>query len=317
MAAERELPSVPCPIRRSAGSLLSAAEEAIETMSDRRIVVIHGLSWKPEASVLEARFRLHLGEGLGRPLPAGSLQLAYWADLMEHKPREDEYSEDGERFRPYSFLERSRFALRRRLRKFGIEQADAILGRILEPLEERGEEPLQKLSTSVLDHVSGPIYAAFLTDIDKYFHQGKRQGVKQQLAEKIGGGGPICLVAHSMGSMIAADVLASTDLRIERLITIGSPLGIPVIRRQLGLLKPDAQARLKANVKQWFNLFDGLDRVALDQDLEDDFPGLGIVDHRIENEFVTQDGERNHHKSYGYLRSPRLGQIVGDFLGPA
>ena len=42
------------------------------------------------------------------------------------------------------------------------------------------------------------------------------------------------LIAHSMGSIIGFDVLTflATDIKINTFITIGSPLGLPVIIKQ-------------------------------------------------------------------------------------
>ena len=86
-----------------------------------------------------------------------------------------------------------------------------------------------------------------------------------------------------------------------------------MIKEQLGV---DATVcdDLHNRITTWFNLYDRLDTIALDSDLGDDFEPMPVVDVRIRNEFVTKEGERNHHKSYGYLRSPELGEIIRDIL---
>ena len=67
-------------------------------------------------------------------------------------------------------------------------------------------------------------------------------------------------------------------------------------------------------VTRWFNFSDPLDIVALDSDLKNDFPESRPQDASIQNEFMDNDGERNHHKSYGYLRNKKVGRPVAAFL---
>ena len=97
------------------------------------------------------------------------------------------------------------------------------------------------------------------------------------------------------------------------LITIGSPLGVTVVQEQINLNSVTRRA-IPRRVNRWFNFYDRLDVVALDTDLADDFPGVPLLDVRVRNEFVAKDGDRNHHKSYGYLRAKPLGEVVRDFL---
>ena len=116
-----------------------------------------------------------------------------------------------------------------------------------------------------------------------------------------------------MGSIIALDLIGSGTRMIDLFVTIGSPLGIGVVQSQIEL-DDQAKGALPDKIGHWFNFFDRLDVVALDSDLEDDFPQIGPLDVRIKNEFINKDGERNHHKSYGYLRTKELGAVVAPFL---
>lgn len=286
----------------------------------RKIVVIHGLSWKPPKDTLTRRFARHLEEGVGHELPPGSLSVAYWADLVDREttdPANDEYTEPHGRFRPLANREELVARARGFLRSFGVDALGQLVGRFIERPDSDEEAALSALTGQALDAVSRPLYASLLGEIHRYLNGGARGAVKDSLDEElrsVPAGGKTCLIAHSMGSMIAADVLASSDHRVDLFLTIGSPLGISVLRRQLGLEEPQAQERLKRSIGQWVNLYDQLDKIALDHDLADDFPALSITDVVVDNEFVTKDGERNQHKSYGYLRTPQLGQLVGKFL---
>ena len=286
----------------------------------KKVVVIHGLSWKPPKDILRARFARHLDEGLGNALPTDALEVAYWADLVDREttdPANDEYTEPGGRFRAMANREVMLSNARAALRRFGTDTFGDVLGRFFERPDTDEEAAISFLSGAALDVVARPLYAALLTEIDRYLSGGAREIVKARLEEQLASaaaGGATCVIAHSMGSMIAADVLASGDHRVDHLITIGSPLGISVLRRQLGLDDADAQERMRNNIGRWVNLYDPLDKIALDRDLADDFPHLEITDLEVQNEFVAKDGERNHHKSYGYLRTRQLGQQVREFL---
>ncbi|GEL42840.1 MULTISPECIES: hypothetical protein [Methylobacteriaceae] len=132
----------------------------------------------------------------------------------------------------------------------------------------------------------------------------------------------ILLVAHSMGSVIAYDVLRILErdtpgLKVEHLVTAGSPLGLAKVK-----LKIEAECgvvRVPNNVRYWTNLADGNDIVAVTGALAGDFvpsdTGVEVVDHRVVNDYRRPTGEPNHHKSYGYLRTPEFSRIAAGFIG--
>ena len=284
------------------------------------IVCIHGLSWKPSKETLAARFQHHLSEGLGSPLESDSLALAYWADLVGKEtddPAKDQYTEPNGRFEPLSGRELLVARLVGGAKSIGLGALGKWLGRYVERPESDEEAAVSFLAGESLDAITRPLYASLLEDVHLYLRGGQRDAVKARLEEQLQAvpqGRKTCLIAHSMGSMIAADVLASRDLHVDLLLTMGSPLGISVLRRQLGLETAQGRQHLSRNIGRWVNLYDRLDKIALDHDLDDDFPDLEIQDIAIENDFVAKDGERNHHKSYGYLRTAELGELLRDFL---
>ena len=87
------------------------------------------------------------------------------------------------------------------------------------------------------------------------------------------------LIAHSMGSIIAYDVLTQneSDIEIDTLVTIGSPLGIPVIMKKIMAeqkieLDESGKLRTPDNIcNKWYNFSDLDDKVALSYDLADDY----------------------------------------------
>ena len=95
-------------------------------------------------------------------------------------------------------------------------------------------------------------------------------------------GNRIMLIAHSMGSIIAYDVLR--DLRhkfpkfqIAQFVTIGSPLGIPHVKAKIVQERTydrPKRKRLRTPTivtESWVNYADRRDPVAFDTHLRDDF----------------------------------------------
>jgi len=134
----------------------------------------------------------------------------------------------------------------------------------------------------------------------------------------------ICLIAHSMGSIIAYDVLTLCvpDIQIDTLITIGSPLSIPVvIHKYLAETNPKYRQKVvytpKNVVNHWYNLSDLQDKISMNYTLADDYKPnkkhVHVVDKVVYNDYEIRD-ERNPHKSYGYLRTPEMAKIIHAFL---
>jgi hypothetical protein len=87
------------------------------------------------------------------------------------------------------------------------------------------------------------------------------------------------LVAHSLGTVVAYDLLGSTDTArpISLLVTAGSPLGLPVVQRNLLGAGTGATPQVPlidaGREPSWVNAFDVRDVVALIHPLRDCFAG--------------------------------------------
>jgi len=156
------------------------------------------------------------------------------------------------------------------------------------------------------------------------------------------------LISHSMGTFIAYDVLWKfshrsedkytkyRDSKIDYLITMGSPLGDEKLRdfmlierwkKSTDSEKIEERKRLfPLNIKKWHNFSAYGDVVCHDSTLEDDFfndmkkyvkaykPGELMDYTKLFNPFVTSEGKKNPHKSYGYLIQPKLSQKFKEFM---
>jgi hypothetical protein len=143
-----------------------------------------------------------------------------------------------------------------------------------------------------------------IPDADAYFFTDRREPIRQRLRQALDAvAGPVLLVTHSLGTVIAYDVLSEARFAgepVPLLVTLGSPLGYTeiqdVVHRPLGL---------PASVRVWANFADPFDVVALDSTLADDFRGgPRIVDAWVDNPAP------NNHAACGYLGAGRVRATV-------
>ena len=144
----------------------------------------------------------------------------------------------------------------------------------------------------------------FIPDADAYFFTDRREPIRRRLRQALDAvAGPVLLVTHSLGTVIAYDVLSEARFAgepVPLLVTLGSPLGYAeiqdVVHRPLGLPAP---------VRIWANFADPFDVVALDSTLADDFRGgPRIVDAWVDNPAP------NNHAACGYLGAGRVRATV-------
>ena len=92
------------------------------------------------------------------------------------------------------------------------------------------------------------------------------------------------MVGHSLGSVVAYECLcAHPEWRVRTLVTLGSPLGIRnLVFDRLRPSPSEEQGAWPGSVRQWFNIADRGDIVALVKELRTCF-GDKVKDHRIHN----------------------------------
>jgi hypothetical protein len=135
----------------------------------------------------------------------------------------------------------------------------------------------------------------------------------------------IMLVSHSMGTIIAYDVLSYLvpHIKIHTLVTMGSPLGLPVVLSKIATeqrrrnISP-VQIITPENITHaWYNFSDVMDKVAFKYRLNDVFlpnsHGISPIDFLVANTYKI-NGEGNPHKSFGYLRTPQMSSVTRAFI---
>lgn len=295
------------------------------------IIGIHGLGNKPVPSLMENWWWKSISEGLKnhtknkyrRPF----FKLVYWADVLYDHPKDANCSnpEDpyfiSEPYEPETFpQEKKDHSLRKK-----------IMDSIVEEINKIFLNDDYSLNFTALNDL---IIKNYFKDLDAYYSDkidGKYKPVKETMRERLKSvliehkDDDIMLIAHSMGSIIAFDVLSlfEEEIQIDTFVTIGSPLGLPVVKSKIAAelkLKNHKTSKLGAPVSiknQWLNFSDLEDRVAFNYKLGDDFSenlnGIKVIDFEVTNTYVT-NGQHNPHKSYGYLRTPELAEKIYQFL---
>lgn len=132
-----------------------------------------------------------------------------------------------------------------------------------------------------------------------------RREVNAIVGDQLSCGGRTIVIAHSLGSVVAYDLLREAeDLDIPLFLTVGSPLGIGAVRKRV---KPVVHP---PSVGRWFNARDERDVVAL-------YPltgkHFGCDPQPVDHSGVRNRSDNAHHIS-GYLNDARTAAQVAEAL---
>ncbi|WP_043615143.1 hypothetical protein [Nonomuraea candida] len=146
--------------------------------------------------------------------------------------------------------------------------------------------------------VDKEIIKIFLQDVAVYLSRG-RQPVLDEVRRFLPATGPIVLVSHSLGTVVARDLLVDEPLRrrVTFWVTAGSPLGMPTIQRNL-LAKGTRHPGMP-----WLTAYDVNDIVALGHPLDGAW-GTPLSQVEVENRDEPHDIER-------YLRHDAVAGPIG------
>jgi hypothetical protein len=297
------------------------------------ILGIHGLGNKPPKYLLQKWWKEAMIEGLNsggfqQRLP--KFELVYWADILYDKPLNRRIKDKDS---PY-FLDEPYIKAPKTIIDEKHPFQEKIIGFISDQLNKIFLDEDKSLNYSF---ITDAILKKYFRDLDLYYSEEcldedkvnckARDLIQDRLVKYITKykNHDIIIIAHSMGSIIAFDVLSFLipEARINTLVTIGSPLGLPVVVSKIAaeqkkeLKSKSIMATPPGVTKNWFNFADIRDLVAINYKLSDDFAenerGILPTDFLVNNNFEI-NGETNHHKSFGYLRTPELSKILSDFI---
>jgi len=156
---------------------------------------------------------------------------------------------------------------------------------------------------------------AFVRDVNDYLYvEARRDRMRESVLERLRvGGGPFIIVAHSLGSVIAYDVLSRLSaedakrIDVRLLVTVGSPLGITEIQDEVKRHTGQRKLAVPKLVRRWLNVADPLDPVAFDKKLADDFARGGALSDVLQ---WNEDSPRHPHSGTGYLHTRPVREAV-------
>lgn len=297
------------------------------------IIGIHGLGNKPPKDLLEKWWLESICEGLkkiDRFKFQPNFEMVYWADILNDKPlnslitdKENPYFMDEPYIPSSEITIPKEHTQRKKFLGFLEDQMDKLF--LNDDLSSKFEFVSEMIFKKYFRELE--IYYARQPDINDPVYKSVKDIIRSRLAEVIKKhkGKEILLVSHSMGSIIAYDVCSFVvpDYKIDTLITMGSPLGLPIIVSKIAEEVRMFNAHIKKLttpkniVSNWINFSDLEDNVAINYNLSDDYDqnerGIRVKDVIIDNDYQI-NGERNPHKSYGYLRSRQFSEYVDLFL---
>ncbi len=317
--------------KAAAGKAPGKAARATATGNAATVVYIHGIGNKPPAEVLRCQWDNALfGQAMGE-----RTRMAYWVN-RERYPSPEPGGCDGRDEGPALNQ-----AEQRVLGALGVmpstgdlhaladalAQSEAERGQLHQLLDElqaaspAGLGPQAKGPVDVLNRVLLKlISAALLQDVHDFFYvPARREAMRESLLQRLqAGGGPFVVVAHSQGSMVAYDVLRemqAAECDVALFLTIGSPLGLPVVRSMFKKWTGQKKLPFPACVRRWVNVAERRDPVALDPDLSDDIRGANGRFHNIAGDRLNPDWRRNPHSGSGYLSIPQVRAEVRQAVG--
>ncbi|MFT6867299.1 MAG: hypothetical protein ACJA08_002139 [Cyclobacteriaceae bacterium] len=302
-------------------------------MKKKVIIGIHGLGNKPANRVLTSWWKKSMLEGLeriGLDLDLPKFEMIYWADVFNERPAKlrKALPDDPLLFHepytkaPLNYV-KDDISIRKNVIDFLGRQMNEVF------LDEDLNLNFPYLSDYVLEH--------YFQELSAYYHEVcyDRDKIECMAKDLIRSKAvktlrkyrdyDIYLVSHSMGSIIAFDVLTFLvpDIKIHTFATIGSPLGLPIVISKIASeykINGAGKAIMKTPpgiAKHWYNFSDLHDTIAFNYMLSDDFDAneLGVIpmDFLVVNDYTIK-GIKNQHKSFGYMRTHQFAHTLADFI---
>ncbi len=296
------------------------------------IIGIHGLKNKPPKELLEKWWKASILDGLNNIAHHNAefeFELAYWADLEYSEPRNQEIIDPKDPL----YIEHPYIPIRK---AESSAKEPKIKRKILDTIEEGLDKIiLQEKRISGIEKIVDSTIRRMFRDLDAYYYgfckidkeQIAQQAFRNKLIEVLQKheNDRIMLIGHSMGSIIAYDTLIHEvrELKIDTFITIGSPLGFPLIIKKILVeqnikIHSDAKPPTPENIiSSWYNFSDLDDKITFNYDLADDYlpnmQNIKPIDVVINNTY-EYNGQKNPHKVYGYLQNEEIAKVISGFL---
>lgn len=297
------------------------------------ILGIHGLSNKPPKKLLSSWWQRSIKEGLSKIQGSPTqfdFKMVYWSDLLHKEPLRLGISDPNHELHidePY-ISERN---LKTSAYKRPLQKIKNLIQYIKEIVF------LSKLGLNKFRKPFDIIVKIGFKDLDTYYNEDipeSEQMFQASFKEKVrkrlitiirkNKKKDILIVAHSMGSIIAYDVLLELkgEVNVKGFIAMGSPMGLPLIRENIMKdhdipFEEEPLPPSPEGIEAWYSFCDRDDNIGSFYNLADYYlpnnQGVKPIGKYVENNYkfwVTN----NAHKSFGYLRSREVARVISDFL---
>jgi hypothetical protein len=289
-------------------------------MRAERIVFIHGRAQEHKDSIaLKAEWLEALRKGLAKgrlELPLGEEQLKfpyYGQTLFDLVSNAGAVAEVVVRGTDAAGKDEQRFqqaVLEEVQRELGISDAevDAALPGDVRQRGPANWEWVQGILAAIDQHVPGASAASIALatrDVYQYLkNPGVRKAIDEGVLKAMLPGVPTVVVSHSLGTVVAYNLLrregAARGWVVPLFVTLGSPLGVTAIRQAMSPIEFPVCA------SAWFNAMDQRDVVALYPLTSDRFD----VTPAIVNKTDVRNHTDNRHGIDGYLDDAEVAQRI-------
>jgi len=278
------------------------------------VVYVHGNGNKVRADLLKRQWDQAL---FGRDVGEGS-RMAYWAPLLHPAPLPDPEFDEIERLAPEETEAAPTPAAPGALAAYARAMtftAEALVD--AEPVAAGTDGADGAVMPEVLwlpraarIRIFEQVVRVTVKDVHAYFFRGFGDALRDVLRQTISDiDEAFVLVAHSLGSIIAYDVLRDANgqgVDVPLLVTLGSPLGVREVQDLI-----TNPLRVPAGVGAWMNASDLRDIVALDHTVRDDYsPPDRITD------LLVNNASANHHGIREYLAADAVRRRILQTLSP-
>lgn len=163
-----------------------------------------------------------------------------------------------------------------------------------------------RASAAIAEHLVAKFFREVGTYLDPAAPE-RRLATQASVLATIKSESPTVVVAHSLGSVVTYEALWSApEIEVETLITLGSPLALPVFFERLA--PAEALSRSKPpNVRTWLNFADVGDVIAIPKPLRSFYSGLDVDEELEIHPF-------EFHRIVPYLQSTRVRELLGESL---
>jgi len=176
--------------------------------------------------------------------------------------------------------------------------------------DELAAQPMEEIRLPIPDFVREWSMHTFMTDVSTYLAMKRAKeaiwGVITQAWNEFGPTGPDLVVAHSLGTVVAWDVIAKLGSGLngpKGLLMMGSPLYLGEVRKKMS-----APITTALDVGGWIHIYDDGDLIAGGKAISRHYPGAEDIE--VENPaFPTS------HDYPGYIRAAVKDGLIGRLLG--